>query len=260
MEVIRRLCSFEGRRAGTDAERRAANYLAERLREAGRRVEVEPTYVHPQYPLVHAVHCLLGIAGSLASLQVPALGFALVLAAALSMYLDLNTRLYLVRRLFFRRASQNVVSRGPPARRPSPSDPVRPLRRGPDRTRLRPPLGAARRAAPGPPPLPHRPLPDRVLVARVPAPHPRRADGRGRRRLAIADPARPHPGADRLRLPARRRRAVGRRPRRQRQRVGRRDRPRARRGAGPRSARAPRRLGAADRRRGGACRRECGRS
>ena len=62
------------------------------------------------------------------------------------MYLDLNTRLYLLRRLFFRRASQNVVSRGPPARRPGPRDPVRPLRRRPDRTRLRPPLGAARRA------------------------------------------------------------------------------------------------------------------
>jgi hypothetical protein len=112
MDVIRRLCSFERRRAGTDAERRAANYLAERLREAGRGAEVEPTYVHPQYPLVHAVHCLLGIAGSLVSLQVPPLGFALVLAGALSMYLDLNTRLYLVRRLFFRRASQNVLSRG----------------------------------------------------------------------------------------------------------------------------------------------------
>lgn len=112
MEVIRRLCSFERRRAGTDAERRAANYLAERLREGGRRVEVEPTYVHPQYALVHAVHCLLAIAGSLASLEIPALGFALVLLAALSMYLDLNTRFYLVRRLFFRRASQNVVSAG----------------------------------------------------------------------------------------------------------------------------------------------------
>jgi Peptidase family M28 len=112
MEVIRRLCSFERRRAGTDAERRAANYLAERLRAGGRRVEVEPTYVHPQYTLVHAVHCLLAIAGSIASLEIPALGFALVLLAALSMYLDLNTRFYLVRRLFFRRASQNVVSAG----------------------------------------------------------------------------------------------------------------------------------------------------
>jgi Peptidase family M28 len=112
MHVIRRLCSFEHRRAGTDAERRAANYLADALREAGRRADVEPTYVHPQYALVHAVHCLLGIAGSLASLALPPLGFALVLVAALSMYLDLNTRFYLVRRLFFRRASQNVVSPG----------------------------------------------------------------------------------------------------------------------------------------------------
>jgi Peptidase family M28 len=112
IEVIRRLCSFERRRAGTDAERRAANYLAERLRAGGRRAEIEPTYVHPQYALVHAAHCLLGIAGSLASLEIPALGFALVLLAALSMYLDLNNRFYLVRRLFFRRASQNVVSRG----------------------------------------------------------------------------------------------------------------------------------------------------
>ena len=113
MEVIRRLCSFEGRRVGTDAERRAANYLADTLRKAGRRADVDPIHVHPQYALVHAVHCLLGIAGSLVSLEIPPLGFALVLAAALSMYLDLNTRLYLIRRLFFRRASQNVLSRGP---------------------------------------------------------------------------------------------------------------------------------------------------
>ena len=112
MEVVEELCSFEGRLAGTDAERRAANRLAERLRESGRRVDLEPTYVHPQYGLVHALHCALGVAGSLAAVAVPALGFGLVLAAATSMYLDLNYRLYLVRRLFFRRASQNVVSPG----------------------------------------------------------------------------------------------------------------------------------------------------
>jgi hypothetical protein len=120
MEVIRKLCSFEGRRAGTDAERRAANWLAERLREGGRRVAVEPTYVHPQYGLVHAFHCTLGFAGSLVAIVQPAVGFALVLAAAVSMYLDLNGRFYLARRLFFRRASQNVVARGK-----SPNAPAR---------------------------------------------------------------------------------------------------------------------------------------
>jgi peptidase M28-like protein len=112
MEVIRELCSFEGRRAGTDAERRAASWLAARLREGGRRTDVEPTYVHPQYGLVHALHCALGFAGSLVAIVQPAAGFAIVLVAAVSMYLDLNGHFYLARRLFFRRASQNVVSRG----------------------------------------------------------------------------------------------------------------------------------------------------
>jgi hypothetical protein len=111
IEIIRELCSFEGRRAGTDAERRAAGSVAERLRELGRPTEIEPTTVHPQYGYVHAAHCLLGIAGSLAAVEVPALGFGLVLLAAVSLYLDLEYRFYLVRRLFFRRASQNVVSR-----------------------------------------------------------------------------------------------------------------------------------------------------
>jgi hypothetical protein len=112
MEVIRELCSFEGRRAGTDAERRAANWLATRLRDEGRRAVVEPTYVHPQYGLVHALHCAVGFAGSLVAIVQPAVGFGLVLAAAVSMYLDLNGRFYLARRLFFRRASQNVVGSG----------------------------------------------------------------------------------------------------------------------------------------------------
>src|SRR5215208_7370129 len=112
MELIRELCSFEGRRAGTDAERRAANWLVQRLRDGGRRALVEPTYVHPQYGLVHAFHCAIGFAGSLVAIIQPAVGFGLVLVAALSMYLDLNGRFYLARRLFFRRASQNVVAPG----------------------------------------------------------------------------------------------------------------------------------------------------
>jgi hypothetical protein len=112
MEIIRELCSFEGRLAGTDAERRAANRMAERLRDLGRKAETEPVYLHPQSPLVHAFHCFIGFAGSLVAITIPALGFGLVLFAATSMYLDLNGRLYLLRRLFFRRASQNVVSPG----------------------------------------------------------------------------------------------------------------------------------------------------
>src|SRR5262245_19520451 len=112
MEVIRELCSFEGRGPGTDAERRAANALAARLRGMGRRAEIEPFFAHPQYAVVHLIHALLGIAGSLVATVQPAVGFALVLFAAASTYLDLNTRIYLVRSLLFRRVSQNVVSPG----------------------------------------------------------------------------------------------------------------------------------------------------
>ena len=117
--LIRDLCSFEGRLAGTDAERRAANWLADQLRAQGRRADVEPTYVHPQSALVHAAHCAIGVAGSLASIASPPVGFGLVLAVAASMYLDLNGRAYLLRRLFYRRASQNVVSPGPRADAPA---------------------------------------------------------------------------------------------------------------------------------------------
>ena len=112
MDVIRELCSIEGRRTGTDAERRAADWLAERLRAEGRSADVEPIYVHPQVGLIHGAHCAFGFAGSLIAIAAPPVGFAIVLATAVSMYLDLNARFYLLRRLFFRRASQNVVSPG----------------------------------------------------------------------------------------------------------------------------------------------------
>jgi len=118
-ELIEELCSFEGRWPGTDAERRAANRLAERLRGMKRKAVVEPTYVHPEVWLVLAVHVALAIAGSLLALTVPPVGFVLVLLAATSLYLDLNTRLYLIRRLFFRRASQNIVSPGSNASAPA---------------------------------------------------------------------------------------------------------------------------------------------
>lgn len=118
-ELIEELCSFEGRWPGTDAERRAAAALAERLRSSGRRARVEPTYVHPEYSLVIAAHALLALAGSLLALVVAPVGFVLVLCAATSLYLDQNTRLYLIRSLFFRRASQNVVSPGPRPQAPA---------------------------------------------------------------------------------------------------------------------------------------------
>jgi hypothetical protein len=112
LATIDELCSFDRRLTGTDAERRAANAMASHLRDSGRRAEIEPIYVHPQAPLVWALHAFLAFVASVLSIEAPIAGFALLLVATTSFYLDLNTTRHFLRLLFFRRASQNVVSRG----------------------------------------------------------------------------------------------------------------------------------------------------
>lgn len=110
-DEVEMICSFEGRTAGTDAERRLANRLASELEATGRDVTVEPITLQPRWPLVHFLHCAIAVAGSVVAASEPAVGFGLVLLAATSAYLDLSARRYLLRRLFFRRASQNVHAR-----------------------------------------------------------------------------------------------------------------------------------------------------
>ena len=109
-EEVDVICSFKERLAGTDAERRASLDIAARLKTPGRGSSTESTYVQPQWAVVHLLHCAMAAVGSMISGLAPAAGFALVLLAATSAYLDLTGRHYLLRRLPFRRASQNVIS------------------------------------------------------------------------------------------------------------------------------------------------------
>jgi peptidase M28-like protein len=111
LHEIEELVAFEGRWPGTDAERRAAAHLADRLRSLGREADVEPTSVWPNYPITHAIHAVLAIVGSVVSVYSAVAGTALVLFAAFSTFGDLTGSFYLVRRLTGRRASQNVMSR-----------------------------------------------------------------------------------------------------------------------------------------------------
>ncbi|HEV2075596.1 MAG TPA: M28 family peptidase [Thermoleophilaceae bacterium] len=113
MEAIREigdLVEHEGRVAGSDAERRAAEHLARRLRALGREAEIEPTSVWPRYALTHAIHALLAVVGSLVSVASPLAGLAVLALAAVSTLGDLTGTVFLVRRLTGRRASQNVTS------------------------------------------------------------------------------------------------------------------------------------------------------
>ena len=96
--------------AGTDAERRAAMHLRERLASRGRDAALQPIGVRPRFGLTHAIHALVAIVGSVVAAGSPVLGTALVGAAAVSAFLDVAGLLHVVRRLTGTRASQNVES------------------------------------------------------------------------------------------------------------------------------------------------------
>ena len=109
-DQIERLVGFQGRQAGTDAERRAANHLAAQLARLGRRAEVEPITVHPRWHITHLIHALLAIAGSAISVESALAGTILVALAAIGTIGDITGRAPVTRLITGRRASQNVVS------------------------------------------------------------------------------------------------------------------------------------------------------
>jgi hypothetical protein len=110
-EEIEGLVAFEGRGPGTDAERRAAGHLAERLQELGREGELDSVDVWPNWPLTYAIHVAMAIVGSVVSVTVPLVGALLVLIAVALTFLDAIGMAFTTRRLLGRRASQNVISR-----------------------------------------------------------------------------------------------------------------------------------------------------
>lgn len=105
------LHGFPGRGPGTDAERRAARELEQRLVALGRDAETDPIDVYPNFAFAHALHALLAIVGSVLSVTQPGPGAALVLLACISTFGDLSGSFHFFRRLTGRRASQNVTSR-----------------------------------------------------------------------------------------------------------------------------------------------------
>lgn len=112
---IRDLVAHGRRGPCTDAERRAGNHLAARLRDLGHPADVEPILVRPHTELTHVLHALLAVIGSAISVGAAPVGLAIAAAALVSAVLDLSgARLTPVRLLTFRRASQNVFSASQP--------------------------------------------------------------------------------------------------------------------------------------------------
>ncbi len=101
------------RTAGSDAERRAALALQDRLAAAGRAAAIEPFRFHQRWAAAQALAATVGVAGSVLAVTRPTLGTALVAAAAASSVAEATGVAALLARLTGTRASQNVSA--PPA-------------------------------------------------------------------------------------------------------------------------------------------------
>jgi hypothetical protein len=111
LDTAARLTRFERRGAGTDAERRAATWLAGQLRGGRRKATLETFWCRPNWALAQAWHILAAIVGSLLAVHHGFLGGVIVLGALLSLAGDALTGHSPGRRLTRERASQNVFSR-----------------------------------------------------------------------------------------------------------------------------------------------------
>ncbi|HEY1714391.1 MAG TPA: M28 family peptidase [Solirubrobacteraceae bacterium] len=113
LDTATQLTRFERRGAGTDAERRAAVWLAGQLRGGRRRATLQTFWCRPNTALAQAWHALAAIVGSLLAVHHGFLGGAIVLVALACVVADGLTGYSPGRRLTRERASQNVVSRAP---------------------------------------------------------------------------------------------------------------------------------------------------
>lgn len=109
-DAIERLCEFEDRAACTDAERRAAAWLHDRLRADGHEAWVETRWVRPQRWATVVLAAATAAGGSLVSVAVPVAGAAAAGAAAVVLAFEAFGRVSPVRMLFARRATQHVLT------------------------------------------------------------------------------------------------------------------------------------------------------
>src|SRR4051812_27643095 len=111
--VVEDLASFAGRGSCTDAERRAALWLHDDLRERGHEAWVETLWVRPQWWWSLFWHAALGVVASLVATASAVAGVALAAVIVVSYALELAGLGGLLRLVFFRRATQIVLVEPP---------------------------------------------------------------------------------------------------------------------------------------------------
>jgi hypothetical protein len=95
--------------ACTDAERRAANRLHDRLRAGGHEAWVETVWVRPRWAWSIALHCALAAIGGLLAIAAPVPGLVVAGLGAVGLAAEALSRPGPLRLLMRRRATQNVL-------------------------------------------------------------------------------------------------------------------------------------------------------
>ena len=113
------LAADEVRPACSEAERLAAEALAEQLLESGRLVTIQPFWAYPRWWLAQAICSALGVLASVLCVGAPLTGLIVAVVALVLSLID-GTRLAPLRRLTGSRASQNVISPPPAASTEAP--------------------------------------------------------------------------------------------------------------------------------------------
>ncbi len=109
--IVTGLARVAPRGPGTDAERRAAQWLRQVLRDdLDREVVTETVWVRPQRAAVLALHAALGVAASVVAASRPAIGLGVAAVALVSWCLDALGWAHIGRRLTPARATQNLIS------------------------------------------------------------------------------------------------------------------------------------------------------
>lgn len=109
-ETIAGLSGIVARAPGSDAERRAARWLQERIRAGGRAAELDVHWVRPSWALVHAGHAALAVVATVLAVRFPLAGLGILGAVLAGILLEGAGRPSPLRRLTPERATQCVVS------------------------------------------------------------------------------------------------------------------------------------------------------
>jgi hypothetical protein len=112
MQTIERVVSFGPRWPADEGDDPTVDYLAGKLRGAGREATVERIRVRPSYHVALALLAALAVVGSVVSVSSPPLGVVILLVTSIAIYADLTGRPSPIRWLTSPRNTANVTSPG----------------------------------------------------------------------------------------------------------------------------------------------------